>query len=263
MELKNKTDASSNAEVDVLAEELKRVSLELERANKDLEHFAYIVSHDLREPLRMVLKFTELIIKKFRNKIGTEADEYLGFITEGINRMQLIIDDLLKYSKINTTNREFSEINCNEILEQVILSLHPAIKETKTVINYDDLPCVNGNTTALAQVFRYLIDNSIKFRKVTSTPIIHISCTDEGSFWKFLVKDNGIGIDPKFREKIFVIFQKLHGNKEYTGSGSGLAITKRIVELHGGEIWVESEPGNGASFYFTLPKIKVKNCSPS
>ncbi|MGE5401448.1 MAG: sensor histidine kinase [Ignavibacteriales bacterium] len=230
---------------------LKKTLSDLERSNHELEQFAYVASHDLQEPLRMVASFTQLLEIKYKGKLDKQADEYIGFAVEGAKRMQRIIRDLLDFSRI-TNNQQYGRVDMNEILNSVLLDLSVLINESGAVITSSGLPVVNASDTQLKQLLQNLITNAIKFHG-ENFPEIKVEAYTLGNEWVFNIKDNGIGIDPQFSEKIFTIFQRLHNREEYPGTGIGLALCKKIVESYGGRIWVESKPGMGSTFYFTLP----------
>ena len=232
--------------------QLQKLNQELTRSNQELEQFGYIVSHDLREPLRMVTSFTQLLSQRYSGQLDAEADEIIDFAVEGATRMEELINDLLAYSRVGIQGKTFESVNCEELLDRVLSNLHLAIQETKAQITRDTLPIVMGDATQLVQLFQNLIANALKYHGEES-PLIHIGATVESEQWLFWVKDNGIGIDPKHSDRIFQIFQRLHTREEYSGTGTGLAICHRIIQRHNGKIWVESEVGQGATFYFTLP----------
>lgn len=235
-------------------EKLKATLAELERSNQELEQFAYVASHDLQEPLRMVSSYTQLLTRRFRNKVLDEsADEYIEFIVSGANRMQQLIQDLLEYSRVTTKGKAFKVVNTNEVLQTVLENLKILIAEKDAEVSLSELPEVKGDFLQLVQLFQNLISNGIKFNE--GKPEIHVSCRKDGQNWLFMVSDNGIGIDKEFFDRIFVIFQRLHERESYPGTGIGLALCRKIVERHYGRIWVESEPGNGSAFYFTIPAI--------
>ena len=231
---------------------LARKSQELERSNTDLENFAYMVSHDLQEPLRMVIGFLNLLDKGYKDSLDKEALEYINFAVDGAQRMKKLISDLLAFSRVGTQPMEFSLTDCNQVLEMTLNNLGIVIEESGAAITSDQLPEIVVDPDRLGQLFQNLIANALKFRG-DKIPKIHISATKNEREWEFSVKDNGIGIDPKQYERIFLIFQRLHTQGEYPGTGIGLAICKRIVENHGGRIWIESQPGYGTTFFFTLP----------
>ncbi len=241
------------AERKATAEELRRKSEELARSNLELQQFAYIASHDLQEPLRAISGFTELLEKRYKGQIDERADKYIHFIVDGTRQMHQVIEDLLSYSRVQTRAREFDRIDANESLERAILNLHFPITEKHAKITHDPLPEIFADPVQITQVFQNLIGNGLKFQKPGSVPEIHIGARTGGSGWVFSVKDNGIGIEPRHADRIFKIFQRLHAKGEYDGTGIGLAICKRIVERHGGDITVASAPGAGSTFSFTIP----------
>ena len=234
-------------------EMLKKTLADLERSNKELEQFAYVASHDLREPLRMVASFTQLLAKRYQDKLDADANEFISYAVDGANRMQKMVNDLLSYSRVGVRGKPFEPTDCTGILNQTLTDLKVAIDENEAIITHDALPVVMGDELQLVQLFQNLIENGIKFRS-KEAPRIHISAQENGNEWIFTVQDNGIGIDPQYNERIFIIFQRLHGRENYPGTGIGLAICKKIVERHGGRVWVDSQPGNGSTFYFTIPK---------
>jgi PAS domain S-box-containing protein len=231
---------------------LEQSKLDLERSNTDLERFASIASHDLREPLRAVSGFANLLAKRYGDRLDAEAVEYIDYILDGTKRLQELINALLTYSQVGTRGKAFKLTNCEEILNRVASNLTVAIEESGAVITHDPLPAVMGDGVQLEQLFQNLISNAIKFRG-KDRPEVHIGLTNKTVEWEFSIQDNGIGIEPQFSDRIFAIFQRLHMQEEYPGTGLGLAICKRIVERHGGRIWVESEFGKGSTFYFTIP----------
>lgn len=231
---------------------LRRTAEDLARSNRELEQFAYVSSHDLREPLRTVIGFLQILQNRYRGKLDDKADEYIRFAVEGAQRMQQLIDDLLAYSRVGSAGPVVRVLNAAEPLARALDSLKGSIEEAKAEITSDPLPAVPADETLLTQVFQNLIGNAIKFR--SERPLaIHVGARREKGAWLFSVSDNGIGIDPEYSDKIFVIFQRLHTRNRYPGTGIGLAVCKKIVEQHGGQIWVESEPGKGSSFFFTIP----------
>ena len=233
-------------------ETLTNKNLALQRSNAELEQFAYVASHDLQEPLRMITGYTQLLVKRYQGKLDLNADEYINFAVDGAKRMQGLINDLLTYSRVGTRGKAFALADCEIILRNALASLEVAIQESGATVTHDPLPTVLGDEGQLGQLFQNLISNAIKYRD-NKSPEIHVSSKREGKAWLFSVKDNGIGIDPRYAERIFVIFQRLHTRDEYPGTGIGLALCKKIIERHGGSIWVESAPGEGATFYFTIP----------
>jgi PAS domain S-box-containing protein len=233
-------------------EQLQRRTEELARSNTELQQFAYVASHDLQEPLRMVASYTQLLARRYRGKLDQDADEFIAFAVDGATRMQLLINDLLAYSRVGTRGRPFAPTDCNQVVDQVIADLGPAIHDAQATVTRTDLPTVVADRLQLSQVFQNLVGNALKYRG-TAPPEVTVSAQREDGIWVFAVQDNGIGIDPPYFERIFVLFQRLHSRAQYPGTGIGLAICKKIVERHGGHIWVESQPGQGATFFFTIP----------
>ena len=225
---------------------------ELARSNADLEQFASVASHDLQEPLRMVASYTQLLGKRYRNRLDEDADEFMGFIVDGALRMQRLINDLLTFSRVGSRGKGFQPVDLAASVAQVRINLRAAIDESGARISTGTLPVVNADATQMEQLLQNLIGNAIKFRKGPA-PSVHIDARREDAAWRITVQDDGIGIDARYAERIFVIFQRLHTAAEYPGTGIGLAICKKIVERHGGQIGVHSTPGEGASFSFTLP----------
>jgi light-regulated signal transduction histidine kinase (bacteriophytochrome) len=253
-----KLDASRRAlEQDIgerkRAEEvLARQAEELARSNAELEQFAYVASHDLQEPLRMVASYTQLLAKRYRGKLDADADEIMGYAIDGATRMQRLIHDLLMYSRVGTQGNDFELTNCEVVLDSALANLEMAIEESEAVVTRDPLPTVFADSTQLIQLFQNLLSNAIKFHGLNA-PAVSVKAEQRGNEWRFSVRDNGIGLEPHYAERIFAIFQRLHSRSDYPGTGIGLAVCKKIVERHGGRIWVESEPGNGATFCFTIP----------
>jgi PAS domain S-box-containing protein len=233
-------------------EKLKKTLVDLERSNKEFQQFAYVASHDLQEPLRMVASYTQLLEKRYKDKLDNDAKDFIQFAIDGATRMQRLIDDLLNYSRVGAKDNPFGPINCNSLFEQTVADLSFTIEENHAIITNDDLPIVTGDIGQMRQLFQNLITNAIKFRRQES-PRIHVSATKKGNEWIFSVQDNGIGTNLQYKDRIFMIFQRLHSREEYPGTGIGLAISKRIVEHHSGKIWVDSEIGKGSTFYFTIP----------
>ena len=228
---------------------------ELESSNQELQQFTHIVSHDLQEPLRAISSYTELLEEEYRDRLDAEAHEYINFVVSGAQRMKQLIQDLLAFSRVGRQPQDLSLISCENVLQEVVANLKIAIEENDAVITWDRLPQVVADKSQLIQLWQNLIANSIKFRG-EDPPKIHISVATKKRKFIFCLQDNGIGIDPKHAERIFVIFQRLHTRRTYPGTGIGLAICKKIIERHQGKIWLESEPGGGTSFYFSLP---IKN----
>jgi PAS domain S-box-containing protein len=249
-----------------LLERETRQSRELARSNAELEQFAYVASHDLQEPLRMVTSYLQLLERRYKHQLDDNADEFINYAVDGARRMQRLITDLLNYSRVSSRGQPFVLVDCNSVLEKAIANLQVAIKESGAVITHDFLPVVMADSTQLTQVWQNFISNAIKFSR-EEPPKIHISAikrtvnpdADNANLtlieteWLFSVRDNGIGLETQYGERIFVIFQRLHSIRKYPGTGIGLAICKKIIERHDGSIWVESEPGQGSTFYFTIP----------
>jgi light-regulated signal transduction histidine kinase (bacteriophytochrome) len=233
-------------------EMLAQQAQELARSNAELEQFAYVASHDLQEPLRMVTSHLQLLEQRYKGKLNANADEFIAYAVDGATRMQMTIEDLLAYSRVGMWGEDFEPTDCEAVLDQTLADLQVAIEESGAVVTHDPLPTVMADDLQLGQVFQNLIGNAIKFRG-EEPPRVHVSAQQEGDEWVFSVRDNGIGIDPEDANCIFEIFQRLHTWEEYPGTGIGLAICKKIVERHEGRIWVESQPGKGSTFYFTIP----------
>lgn len=229
---------------------------ELERSNEELQQFAYVASHDLKEPLRMVSSYLQLFEKRYGESVENEGREFLDFASDGAVRMAKLIDDLLLFSRVRTEVKDFEPVHTEEVLQTVVEDFTLSIQESGARLTFNGLPTVMGDRTQLGQLLSNLIGNAIKF-KSDKIPEISISAERDGPFWKFAVADNGIGIDPKHFEKIFIIFKRLHDRGKYPGTGIGLALCRRIVSVHGGKFWVDSQPGEGATFYFTLPGIEA------
>jgi len=237
-------------------EQLKRTMADLQRSNKELEQFAYVASHDLQEPLRMVSSYTQLLARRYQDRLDQDAHEFISYAVDGAARMQRLINDLLTYSRVGTRGKAFGETDCQRALEETLANLQTAIEEPDATVTHDPLPTVIADESQLRQVFQNLVSNAIKFH-AEAPPRVHIGAQRQDGEWVFSVGDNGIGIEPQYHERIFVIFQRLHPGDEYPGTGIGLALCKRIVERHGGRIWVESALGEGATFYFTIPDREV------
>jgi PAS domain S-box-containing protein len=238
------------------AEEIqKKLTLELTRSNKDLEHFAYIASHDLQEPLRKVSNFMALLAERYQDKLDQDAREFIDYAVDGARRMKVMIDDLLIYSRVGTQGKAFTSVDMMSVMQNVLNDSELSIQENNAVITYDSLPMITADDTQMQQLFRNLIGNALKYRG-EDPPKIHISAERREQAWYFCVKDNGIGIEERFFKRIFQIFQRLHPRDRYAGTGIGLSVCKKIVERHSGIIGVESSPGQGSTFYFTIPEIK-------
>jgi PAS domain S-box-containing protein len=238
-----------------LERKVKLRTAELEIKNRELEQFAYVASHDLQEPLRTTTGFVDLLRKRYYGQLDSNADQYLDYITQSSDRMKVLIHNLLDYSRLGK-EKELVTLCCNDLLQDVLHDLDQSIRETNAVIHAESLPQVAGYKTEMKQLFQNLLSNSIKFRKKDSTPVITVSAVNNNGNWIFSFKDNGIGINPAFHERIFVLFQRLHKRSDYEGTGIGLAYCKKIVELHGGKIWVESVPDEGCTFFFTISETQ-------
>ncbi|MFH0878074.1 MAG: ATP-binding protein [Lentisphaerota bacterium] len=232
--------------------ELERHVRELARSNADLEQFAYVASHDLQEPLRMVSSYTQLLAQRYEGQLDDKAKKYIDYAVDGAVRMQRLINDLLIFSRVVTRGKPPAPTDANSVLGETIRNLRAAIEERQAIVTHDELPTVNVDASQLLQVFQNLIDNAITFCGMDA-PRVHVSAQDAGKEWIFSVRDNGIGIDPQYKDSIFIIFRRLHTRQEYPGTGIGLAVCKKVVERHGGRIWFES-PGKGTTFFFTVPK---------
>ena len=237
---------------DTLEQKVDKRTEELAKSNKDLEQFAYITSHDLREPLRMITSFLQLLERRYADKLDQDANEFIGFAVDGAKRLDAMTNDLLQYSKITSEKQEFTPVNFEDVLEKALLNLKVPIEENNAVITHDPLPIINGDEQLEIQLFQNLIGNSVKYHG-QEPPKIHISAAKEKNQYLFSIKDNGIGMSPEHLKKIFIIFRRLHTHEEYEGTGIGLAIAQKIVQQQGGEIWAESEQGKGSTFYFTIP----------
>lgn len=239
-------------------EQLRQLNQKLLQSNRDLEQFAYVASHDLQEPLRAVISFAQLFSRKYQGNLDAQADKYIGYVVEGAARMQQLIEDLLDFSRIGTHGKDLQPIDLEIILTQVCSNLKVAISQSQVSIKHEALPIVMGDQTQLIQLFQNLIANAIKFRQ-SEAPKIEIKSRRQDNNWLISISDNGIGIEAEYFERIFVIFQRLHSRREYPGTGIGLAVCQKIVERHGGNIWLESTLGVGTTFYLTLSDAQVKN----
>ena len=235
--------------------DLEHKATELERSNSELEQFAYVASHDLQEPLRMVSSYTQLVLRRYGDRLDGDAKEFMAYVVDGAARMKQLIEDLLAYSRVGTRGKEFKPVAVEVALRRAINNLRTAIEESGASITYDPLPTVEADDVQLAQLFQNLMGNALKFRSA-SVPRIHVFSKELETEWEFAVQDNGIGIEPQYFDRIFMVFQQLHTKGEFPGTGIGLAICKKVAERHGGRIWVSSTPGEGSTFHFTLPKTR-------
>jgi light-regulated signal transduction histidine kinase (bacteriophytochrome) len=239
-------------------EHLVKTMGELKRSNDELQQFAYVASHDLQEPLRMVASYTQLLARRYKGRLDADADEFIAYAVDGSNRMQGLIQDLLAYSRAGANEKALHEISSEGALQGALTNLRASIEESGAVVTHDSLPAITTDDTQLAQVFQNLVGNAIKYRSA-EVPHVHVSAKRNGGHeWIFSVRDNGLGIDSQYFERIFVLFQRLHGRKEFEGSGMGLAICKKMLARLGGRIWVESQIDKGSTFYFALPEGGAK-----
>jgi light-regulated signal transduction histidine kinase (bacteriophytochrome) len=251
----SQANASLKTEISKRKETEKALQLtlsELERSNAELQQFAYVASHDLQEPLRMISSYLQLLERRYKGELGQDADDFIAFAVDGAKRMQGLINDILQLSRLGTQEKSLQTTDCESILKQALTNLRASIEDCCAQVTRDPLPMTKADPTQLVQLFQNLLGNAIKFCG-GKDPRIHISAQPKGNEWLLSVGDNGIGIDPQYSDRIFGIFQRLHGRGEYSGTGIGLAICRKIVEGHGGRIWVQSQPGKGATFFFTLP----------
>lgn len=236
-----------------LEKQVEARTAKLTEINTELKHFAYIASHDLQEPLRTITSFIQLLAKRYQGKLDKDADDFIGFVTDGAKRMQNLINDLLAYSRVSSKAKPFTQVDSNRIMECTLANLRQVISESGVTITVDHLPTITGDETQILQLFQNLLANAIKFRSAQQ-PTVQVTCQELQDAWEYRFTDNGIGIDPKFHERIFEVFQRLHNREQYAGTGIGLAVCKKIVERHGGTIRVESEPDKGSSFIFRISK---------
>ena len=229
----------------------------LQRSNAELQEFAYVASHDLQEPLRMVSSYVQLLEKRYADALDDDAHEFIGYAVDGAKRMQALINDLLRYSRVGTKGKPFAPTDCEAVLEDVLSNLEVVVTESGARVTHDPLPQVMADEAQLGRLLQNLIGNAVKYRG-EAPPNVHVSAEQTGGGWQFAVRDNGIGIEPQYHERIFAVFQRLHARGEYEGTGIGLAVARKIVERHGGRIWIESEPGTGSTFYFTIPQREVR-----
>src|SRR5688572_11735190 len=239
-------------------DELRAANQELARSNAELEQFAYVASHDLQEPLRMVASYTQLLGRRYGDRFDGDAREFMAYIVDGAARMKQLIEDLLAYSRVGTRAREFKRVRLAAVLERACINLRAALEESGAEITHDALGEVDGDELQLAQLLQNLISNAIKFRGAAA-PRVHVACAEKEAEYEIAVQDNGIGIEAQYFERIFMVFQRLHDKGQYPGTGIGLAICKKVVDRHGGRMWVESRPGAGSRFLFTLPKTRGKH----
>lgn len=239
--------------------EIKRKVEELAISNKELEQFAYIASHDLQEPLRMITSFLTQLEKKYKDKLDEKAKQYIYFAVDGATRMRKIILDLLEYSRVDKHNYKIEPVSLEDLLQEIKILNQNTIEEKKAEIHSKNLPTIFCSRTSILQVLQNLIGNALKYQEKNTIPLIEVSANETETFWEIIVSDNGIGIDSEFFEKIFVLFQRLHSREDYSGSGIGLAICKKIIENHQGKLWVESDPGKGSRFHFTISKKITSN----
>jgi len=229
-----------------------RYATMLRRSNEELQQFAYVASHDLQEPLRMVTSYLQILDNRYSDKLDSDAREFIAFAVDGATRMKALINDLLAYSRVEGEEKVFEEFDVQFALNKALSNLALKIEDSGAVITYDAMPRIKADPMQIAQLFQNLIGNAIKFQN-GKVPEVHIGVERQKDEWQFAIRDNGIGISPEYQERIFVIFQRLHRKDEYPGTGIGLAICKKVVERHGGRIWLESKLGEGTTFYFTLP----------
>jgi light-regulated signal transduction histidine kinase (bacteriophytochrome) len=246
---------AARAEIEWVNDQLKVQAEELTRSNRDLEQFAYVASHDLQEPLRKVASFCQLLQRRYAGRLDERADQYIGFAVDGAQRMQRLINDLLAFSRIGRLAVGFQDVDLNRVVVDAAAQFDGLREETGAEISFEDLPTVRGEEPLLGALFGNLIGNALKFRHTDRTPIVHIAAKQVGDDYEFSVEDNGIGIEPEFADKVFVIFQRLHAKDAYEGTGIGLAIVKKIVEYHGGRIWLDLEVTEGTSIWFSLPVL--------
>ncbi len=243
----------------------KRIEHDLRRANEDLEQFAFSASHDLQEPLRTVKIYSELLARSYRGRLDEQASQFLGYILTGATRMEMLVRDLLTYTQLTRFEAAQEPVDASEILNNTLANLAGAISESGAQVKADPLPSLPVHRAHLQQLFQNLIGNAIKYRSPDRPPVIQITAERKNEYWVFAVGDNGIGIPPEYKERIFGLFKRLHTSEQYTGTGIGLAICQRIVDRYHGRIWVESQPGKGSTFRFSLPvgtareKIEIRN----
>ena len=237
--------------------ELEEQAADLQRSNAELEQFAYVASHDLQEPLRKISSFTQMLQRRYEGQLDERADQYIEFAVDGAKRMQRLINDLLAFSRVGRLTTGFTDVSCERALDSALRNLAERIEETAAEVTADPLPTVRGEAVLIAQVFQNLVGNALKFARPDAPPRVHVGCERTGDEWEFAVADNGIGIDPQYAERIFVIFQRLHRKEEYSGTGIGLALCRKIVEYHGGRIWLDTAVSSGTTIRFTLPTLEA------
>ena len=235
-----------------LEHQVQERTVELQRSNQELKEFAYVAAHDLQEPLRKVVGYTQLLAEMYKGKLDQDADEFIAYAVDGATRMQTLIMNLLEYSRVGRKGKAFAATSCDSVLDLALANLREVVTESGAEVAREPLPVVNGDEGQLVQLFQNLLGNAIKFHG-DQVPLVQVRAERKGDEWLFSVRDQGIGIDPKYAERIFVIFQRLHNRTEYPGTGIGLAICRKVVDRHGGRIWVESQLGHGSVFFFTLP----------
>ncbi len=240
--------------LELMSQELIQRNAELVRSNGELQQFAYVASHDLQEPLRMVASYLQLLERRYKDQLDADASQFIAFAVEGIRRMYTLINDLLEYSQIEARGRVFKPTDCSVVVSRVVEVLRPEIEQAGATVSHNGLPVVTGDAAQLTEIFEQLINNAIKFRG-ERPPIVQIWAERKKDEWLFAVRDNGVGIALQYMQRVFIIFQRLHVREQYPGNGIGLAICKKIVERHAGQIWVESTLGQGSTFYFTLPIV--------
>jgi light-regulated signal transduction histidine kinase (bacteriophytochrome) len=255
---------TARALVEDINQQLEVQADELTRSNRDLEQFAYVASHDLQEPLRKVASFCQLLQRRYAGQLDARADQYIGFAVDGAQRMQRLINDLLAFSRIGRLTNGFTDVDLDTVVREAVDQREPMLDETGGTVTWENLPVVRGEEPLLASLLGNLISNSIKFRRPDTPPRIRISARLVDDEWEITCQDNGIGIDAEFADKVFVIFQRLHAKEVYPGTGIGLAIAKKIVEYHGGRIWLDSDGADGTTIRFTLPvdKLSATESSP-
>jgi signal transduction histidine kinase len=246
---------------DELEVRVQERTAELARSNAELQQFAYVASHDLQEPLRMVSNFTQLLAERYDAKLDNDGREFIAYAVEGATRMQTLVQDLLSLSRVGTRGKNLEVVRLDEVVDRAVANLEFAIQENGASVSHDEMPEVMADSSQMMQLFQNLIGNGIKF-KGAEPPRVHISAVRNGKEWTFSVRDNGIGFEPQYAERIFAIFQRLHSRDEYQGNGIGLTICRKIVERHQGRIWAESKPGSGTTFYFTMPAAGVPETRP-